>query len=221
MKWTAPDIVIRRCPWILALAVVLAAAGPAIVAADEPEPTPTPAPTPAPSEGESLSDVAKDIHLDVGEAEAPEEGIVITDENISEYAEKSLLTERKSPLPGDEGGPASAQSGRPGGPPEKLSPEETKKQYWRNKYLDQKKLIESIEAEIESLDAEIPALWSKFYSWDDPAYRDGVIKPSLDRALARREELGTRLEKEREALPSILEQARKDGAKPGWFRGLT
>ena len=73
---------------------------------------------------------------------------------------------------------------------------------------------------IEELDKEIPALWNQFYSWDDPAYRDGVIKVKLDRALARRKELEERLAVEEEALPKILDEARRDGALPGWFRGL-
>ena len=39
--------------------------------------------------------------------------------------------------------------------------------------------------EIERLESEIPKLQTDFYRWDDPAYRDGVIKPKLDAALVR------------------------------------
>jgi hypothetical protein len=198
------------------MVLALAVTGPCL-AEEEPEPTPTPAPE---SDHEpTLSEVAKGIHLRVDEdQETDADGsIVITNENISDYASKSLLTERKTPL--QDGGTEAGDALSEGDSGEES--DQTKKKYWRDKYLKKKTLIESLEQEIEELDSEIPALWSKFYSWDDPAYRDGVIKPNLDSAIGRRDELAKRIEVEKEALPEILEQARKDGAKPGWFRDLT
>ena len=73
---------------------------------------------------------------------------------------------------------------------------------------------------LADLNREIPGLWTKFYSWDDPAYRDGVIKPKLDRDLQEAKELQKKIPEEEAKLDQIREQARRDGALPGWFRGL-
>jgi hypothetical protein len=92
--------------------------------------------------------------------------------------------------------------------------------HWRQTYTQQLERIAAIERQIADLDYQIPGLWNDFYSRDDPAYRDGVIKPKLDRALVRRDELAKQLEDERPKLQQIKEDARKDGAEPGWFRGI-
>ena len=92
--------------------------------------------------------------------------------------------------------------------------------HWRGSYVQQLERIAAIERQIAELDYQIPGLWKDFYSRDDPAYRDGVIKPKLDRALVRRDELAKQLEEERPKLQQIKEDARKDGGEPGWFRGI-
>jgi len=51
-------------------------------------------------------------------------------------------------------------------------------------------------------------------------YRDGVIKPRLDRSLERREKLGVLLLEEEPKLAEIKEKARQDGAEPGWWREI-
>ena len=63
-------------------------------------------------------------------------------------------------------------------------------------------------------------LTDDFYSRDDPAYRDGVVKPKLDQSLRRREELERQLAQEEPVLEQIKVDARRDGADPGWFREL-
>ena len=68
-----------------------------------------------------------------------------------------------------------------------------KKRRWRSTYQKQIELVASIEEQIGKLDWEIPGLWRDFYAWDDPAYRDGVIKPKLDEALVRRQRLEDQL----------------------------
>jgi hypothetical protein len=98
--------------------------------------------------------------------------------------------------------------------------EAEKRRYWRALYEKQLKLVHTLEQQIDVLNREIPGLWRDFYARDDPAYRDGVIKPKLDEALSRWERMTGQLENERAKLPKIREDARRDGAKPGWFRGL-
>jgi hypothetical protein len=51
-------------------------------------------------------------------------------------------------------------------------------------------------------------------------YRDGVIKPKLDQALAQRQKLEVELQDEEAKLAQVKEAARRDGAQPGWFRGF-
>jgi hypothetical protein len=92
--------------------------------------------------------------------------------------------------------------------------------YWRDRYQKQLEMVASIERQIEVLDREIPGLWRDFYAWDDPMYRDGVIKPKLDEALGRRQRLEERLKEEQARVPIIIDGARRDGSTPGWFRGL-
>lgn len=174
-------------------------------AASEPDPTPTPAVTRTP--------------------------IVITNENLADYAAKGHVTSAESATSGS----AASSSRRPvhrnpGSDSAKrvddavadaprLADEE-KRNYWRSRYEQQLDLVASIEQQIAVLDREIPGLWRQFYAWDDPAYRDGVIKVQLDQALARSERLKGQLVTERANLTEIQNAARKDGAQPGWFRGL-
>ena len=47
-----------------------------------------------------------------------------------------------------------------------------------------------------------------------------MIKPKLDEAMARRQKLETDLQEAQAKLSKIQEDARRDGAQPGWFRGF-
>ena len=184
------------------------------VSADPPTPTPTKATRPA--GGTSLNEMAKDKELKGGE-----EGktIVITNENLSEYAEKGSVTaasEKDTP------------NRRPVRDPMKVEvvppsdPEHTdeRRRYWQNQYKSQIDMVSSLRYQITVLDGEIPGLWRDFYAWDDPMYRDGVIKPKLDAATARRAKIEADLVAAEKRLSEIKEQARQDGAEPGWFRGM-
>ncbi|HOC43754.1 MAG TPA: hypothetical protein PKJ99_12130 [Thermoanaerobaculales bacterium] len=194
---------IRLAPSLVVVVAALAAA------AAEPEPTATPTPAPTPT--------------------VTRTPIVITDENLAEYAAQGRLTT-------SDGSSATAGSGerrpvhRTGtdaatrvedavADAASLA-EDEKRQYWRRRYEQQLALVASIESQIAILDREIPGMWRDFYAWDDPAYRDGVIKVELDAALARSERLKQQLEVEREQIKKIKAEARKAGAEPGWFRGI-
>jgi len=186
----------------------------AVAIAAEPSPTPTP----RPAGGQSLTDVAKDKKLKGDTAGASGGSIVISNENLSDYAAKGGLTTAK---PG--GNPATR--GVHAGTNVRVIDSETaelnkKKSYWQQKYIQQLERIDAIKRQIEELDLEIPALWNDFYSRDDPMYRDGVIKPRLDRSLERRKTLGALLLEEEPKLAQIKEDARQDGAEPGWWRDV-
>ncbi len=182
-----------------ALALLLAC-----VAGAEPTPTTTPTPTPA-SGKKSLAEAARAINSQPTPART---SIVITNETVAANAGKGRVTTAK---PSTDSAPA---------PVTAAADVDPKREQWRQTYQDQLQVIAVIEAEIAALDLEIPKLWSDFYAWDDPAYRDGVIKTSLDAAMARRDELRKQLTVEKEKPAKIIAEARRDGALPGWFRDL-
>lgn len=160
-------------------------------------------------------------------AQATPTPIVITNETLKSYADHGNITEV-----GTSEGRGGSSTGNlkvevPTGavaPGEGTAEQEMRaveqERYWRSVYQKQLDLVAAIEQQIEVLDREIPGLWRDFYSRDDPAYRDGVIKPKLDSALAARQKLDQDLQEARERLPKIVEEARRDGATPAWFRGL-
>lgn len=202
---------------VLTLVVLLGAT--VVVGAAE-NPTPTPVPTP---QGErTLSDVAGKIELDKNAA-GDKGPIVISDENLSKYAGKGHVTEvtKNGPQRGKRGladvtGTGAQVEGQAPGYAENLE----KKQYWQSLYGQQIDLINQLREQIDVLDYEIPGLWRDFYSWDDPAYRDGVIKPKLDKALAQRQKLEVDMQNAMSKLDKIEADARRDGGQPGWFRGI-
>ena len=184
----------------------------------------SPTPTPRPAGAKTLSDVAKDKEL-----KGKEDGkaIVITNESISDYSEKGTLTT----VNGNTGSKSGRQPVRPtmkeDGTQVKVVDafdpalkENERRQYGRSKYEQELNRIEAYRRLLDNLDSEIPGLWQDFYSRDDPAYRDGVIKPQLDAALKKREQIEGQLRDAEPKLDKIKEDARKDGGQPGWFRGL-
>jgi hypothetical protein len=182
--------------------------------ADE-EPTPTP--TPRPATGQTLTDIAKDTKLKTERGDTSKDSIVISNENLAEYASKGAVTEAKPGKNYQARGPNAA--GIQMVDPATLEADR-RKLYWQQMYVQQLSIVSSLERQIEQLDRDIPGLWNDFYARDDPAYRDGVIKPRLDQSLNRRDELEAQLAAERPKLQQIRENARRDGAEPGWFREL-
>jgi hypothetical protein len=181
------------------------------------QPTPTPTKTPRPAGGTSLNEMAKDTELKGGEKGKE---IVITNENLSDYADKGSVTAVSG---------ADTSSRRPVRdplkvelvPPSDSGHTDERRRYWQNEYKRQTELVASLRNQITVLDGEIPGLWRDFYAWDDPMYRDGVIKPKLDAAMARRQGMEEQLVSAEAKLSEIKDQARRDGAEPGWFRGIS
>jgi hypothetical protein len=183
--------------------------------------TPTPTPTPRPAGGTSLSEVAKEKQL---KKSADGKAIVISDDNLADYAAKGSVTATTTSTAKAGREPARDTAANPSlkvlGPTDPYHSDE-RQRYWVDRYQRQLERIASLKYQIALLDQEIPGLWRDFYAWDDPAYRDGVIKPRLDEALAQRERLQQELQEAEPRLAEIKNEARKDGAEPGWFRGLT
>ncbi len=180
-----------------------------------PTATPTPTPSPivvlrnapgprAPVQGESLAEVARRIKLRL----PTDKPRVLTNESVKQLSEGVELTTAR-PF---EGKP------QPAGGTAALPDE--KQAYWQRKYQEARAAIARWEAEVKRLEGEVNRLEREFYARDDPAYRDGVIKPAWDRALVDLRNARKQLEDSRLRPDQVLDEARRDGALPGWFRGL-
>jgi len=195
--------------------ILLLVAQAAPSAQESPSPTPTPAPAVTillakpegapPPQGTSLSDVAKHIKLKLP-ANRPR---VLTNESVKELAEGVELT-TAAPV---QGKPSGAAVG--GG-----ASEDAKKVRWQQRYRAAVQRVRSLEAEVKDLETRSAGLEAEFYAHDDPVYRDSTIKPNWDRALTSLQKARTDLEEARKQPDEVLNAARRDGALPGWFRGL-
>ncbi len=188
-----------------------------IAQAATPTPSPTPASTPTPpinllltkqtseaQPAQTLGDVAKRIKLRMP-ADKPR---VLTNESVRRLAAGVELTTSIAQPP--------IQAGASGG----QSPEVAKKTFWQERYKAALVRVAQLEAEIKRLSTEAARLETSFYATDDPAQRDGVIKPAWDKTLADLRAAQVDLEEARQEPDKVLDQARRAGAEPGWFRGL-
>jgi len=188
-----------------------------LLAAPPATPTPVAMPTPAamvlrgmesfgtsPGTPDSLAAAAKKIRLRLP-ADQPR---VINNDTVKKLAEGVELTTAT-------GRPATAApTAAPGGSPE------AKKAMWQHRYVAARVRVGRLQAVIARLQSEVNLLQTKFYATDDPAQRDGIVKPAWDRALANLKQAQDELERARGEPDKILDAASADGALPGWFRGL-
>jgi TolA-binding protein len=193
---------------IAAVLVLLAAQA----AAAPPSPTPTATPpinilranpnsTGAVPTG-SLADFAKRIKLKLPEGQPR----VLTNESVKQLAEGIELTTTIG------GGPLPRAVGR--------SDQEGKKAMWQQRYRDAVSRVATLEARIKRLEGEANRLEQEFYARDNPVERDTQIKPAWDKALADLQAARDDLADARKRPDEVLNAARRDGALPGWFRGI-
>jgi hypothetical protein len=206
---------IRRPLASMAVALFSAAA---LLAAAEARPTATPEPQLSGGFGKTPAGPAR---------RRVEKKVRITNESLVTDPQKGKLTTSQravTPAP-----PASPPAGprTPGGPtPTAPAPASTPgaavsaggEEYWRNEARRVRERVTELRAAIVRLEAETRKMEADFYSWDDGAYRDGVIKPAWDKA---REDLATarrELPLAERALEDLPDRARREGALPGWLR---
>lgn len=72
--------------------------------------------------------------------------------------------------------------------------------------------------DVEARQTRVAELRNAFYAADDPAYRDGVIKPDWDAALSGLAGAQDEVEAARDDLERLLDAGRRAGALPGWLR---
>jgi hypothetical protein len=193
---------------IAAVLVVLAAQP----AAAPPTPTPTATPpinillaspnsTGAVATG-SLADFAKHLKLKLPEGQPR----VLTNETVKQLAEGIELTTTIG------GGPLPPAVGR--------SDQQGKKAMWQQRYRDAVSRVATLEAKVKRLESEANRLEQEFYAHDNPVERDTQIKPAWDKALAELQAARDALADARKGPDEVLNAARRDGALPGWFRGI-
>jgi hypothetical protein len=186
------------------------------VATPMPMPTPTPAypisllkvkqgAQHAPAQAQSLADIAKRIKLNIPSGQKA----VLNNETIKTLSQGVELT---TAAPGA-GGTSRGASG--------VAPhQEADKAAWQHRYQDARAKALYWSAEVKRLEGESAKLQADFYSRDDPAYRDGVVKPAWDKALSDLERARKEAEAAQLAPDRVLAAAQREGAEPGWFRGL-
>ena len=97
-------------------------------------------------------------------------------------------------------------------------PPEGGEEYWRREAGRARDRVTELRETIVRLENDTRKMEADFYSWDDGAYRDHVIKPAWDKA---REDLATarrQLPLAERALDELPDRARREGALPGWLR---
>jgi len=185
----------------------------ALLALPQSAPTPMPTVRPklppsrsatAPPRGKSLAEVARGIKLRFPAGQGP----VITNESLRELSSGVELTTGTAP-------PPAAGGERPYDP---AADEASKKAYWQERYFTAQRELSQLQQEAQRLGEEVARLERDFYARDDPYQRDNVIKPAWDAALARLREVQQRLPEAQVAPEQIANEARRDGALPGWFR---
>jgi len=134
--------------------------------------------------------------------------LVLNNENLSEYAAGGVLTIAQ-------GEPHEEKADAPAKPGAAPAVEET---YWRQRGLEIRKRWREAVDRIPALTARVEELRQRFYATDDPAIRDGQVKPQWDKALADLEEAKFLASKGAGEVEAFLEEGRKAGALPGWLR---
>ena len=169
----------------------------AVVAAAQSD-QPTPSPTPVP-QASSLAEYASQVRL--SESVVAADGAVISNETVRELAEQSSMTIVHRPAA--EVGPVST--------PRPVDPRSRAK--WQRAFARQRDVVARLVNQRADLEAERVAL-----------RRRGGLSPAVLARLDVLQENIERLDREiataRNRLDVIVRDARRDGATPGWFRGL-
>jgi len=139
---------------------------------------------------------------------APESKIVITNDNLAEYAtgQLTLATPAKPPA----GDPSTAAESEAGAARDE--------EQWRRETRELRLKLRRAWEEAGALDEQVAGLRLRFYAEDDPYVRDSEIKPAWDRALDRQRQAELEVKAYRRELQELLEEGRRAGALPGWLR---
>lgn len=130
-----------------------------------------------------------------------------------------------APPPAPEGGQAAPAAGADTNKAESEEKDKAKdkedptktEEYWRNRMQTAKADLDRNEVLLEALQSRSNALVTDFTNRDDPAQR-AVIANNRQRALEEMAVTKDRIEKLKQQITDIEEEARKAGVPPGWLR---
>ncbi len=89
---------------------------------------------------------------------------------------------------------------------------------WRQRGLEIRVRWRKAAEDVDRLEKEAADLRRRFYSQDDPAVRDGQIKPEWDRTLELLDKARLEIVASKAELEAFMEEGRRAGALPGWLR---
>lgn len=141
--------------------------------------------------------------------ESAEPVLVITNQNLAQHAAGGVLTIAHEPA---EASAVDAEA------EEIVARAAADEKLWRERGLEIRKRWRDAADRVPELESKVAELRQRFYSTDDPAVRDGQVKPQWDRALADLEEARYLAAKGAEEVADFLEEGRRAGALPGWLR---
>lgn len=101
-----------------------------------------------------------------------------------------------------------------GGQPEQAGKGE---EWWKNRMNQAREELRRNEAFVEALQTRVNALTSDFVGRDDP-YQRAKIGEDRQKALAELDRVKNEIERGKQAILDIEEEARKAGVPPGWVR---
>ena len=171
-----------------AICVISMLAAATWVAAENPTPTPTPRPG-------SLAAYASRLTLNRPRAGDGADHLMITDDNLEVFAAGGAVTLGAAPT---------------GGTAPTKQPDAAERARWRKAHHEQRKVIAGLERRRTLIEVEINHI------------EDGQLTTKnlarLDRAEAKAQSLDEEIKRERSELATIVREARRHGAEPGWFR---
>lgn len=89
--------------------------------------------------------------------------------------------------------------------------------YWSNRLKALQTQLDRDQEFSDALQTRISSLTTDFVNRDDPAQR-AVISATRDKAVAELERLKLAIEKDKQAIADLQEEARRAGVPPGWLR---
>ena len=192
----------NRRTWVVLVGFFVALNSP--TGAEHP-PSPTPTVSPA---RQDLAQYARDhaLRKDPGSENT---SIVISDENLEGYAGATELT-----------AVTPTHSGNKTTDPKASPLNDDPRALWRRRVSDQLETIRKLKEEAVRLEPEIAELWQLFYRCDEPSERDDEIRPRLIHDIKALADIRQGINTAQSDLDKVLEEARKNGALPGWFRDL-
>jgi hypothetical protein len=181
----------------------------------ETKPKPQPTPTPAvkvirESRPQRLGDIAWKIKLGGAAVKSEDEAIVLTNESVQQLAGERMLTERGQT---NQKQPDDTQQLQ-----KRAEARESRRKHWRKQYDKQLQKVRKVEAELAMADIKVDSALSAYRQTLGSGAPEVKARARLDEAKGKRQVVAERLAREKSRLQTIISQARRDGARPGWFR---